>query len=261
MWFWLSGIWLLVPGFQCVLTSNVSPVVYWLAEEHLHGPHTDKVCRTILESSLHASKAIGVELCQLQLLQSLNSKCSAIWSDSLLLASIMAFSLHLIFSDSGKIKGELQKSEKWDALLADLESTTSHISKRPVFLSEETPYSYPTGNHTYQEIPVPPPVPPPPSSEALNGTVIDPLDQWQPSVSRYIHQQSQSPVYSSSAKSASASVPRESVCSSSSRASEEEHVYRYPAPPREMRSLNCGGGAVGSKRCDSASSYRRRDRY
>nr|XP_032643570.1 paxillin isoform X2 [Chelonoidis abingdonii] len=117
-----------------------------------------------------------------------------------------------------------------DALLADLESTTSHISKRPVFLSEETPYSYPTGNHTYQEIPVPPPVPPPPSSEALNGTVIDPLDQWQPSVSRYIHQQpqSQSPVYSSSAKSSSASVPRESVCSSSSRASEEEHVYSFP---------------------------------
>ncbi|EMP34130.1 Paxillin [Chelonia mydas] len=111
------------------------------------------------------------------------------------------------------------------ALLADLESTTSHISKRPVFLSEETPYSYPTGNHTYQEIPVPPPVPPPPSSEALNGTVIDPLDQWQPSVSRYIHQQpqSQSPVYSSSA-----SVPRESVCSPSSRASEEEHVYSFP---------------------------------
>lgn len=76
-----------------------------------------------------------------------------------------------------------------DALLADLESTTSHISKRPVFLTEETPYSYPTGNHTYQEIAVPPPVPPPPSSEALNGTVIDPLDQWQPSVSRYGHQQ------------------------------------------------------------------------
>lgn len=76
-----------------------------------------------------------------------------------------------------------------DALLADLESTTSHISKRPVFLTEETPYSYPTGNHTYQEIAVPPPVPPPPSNEALNGTVIDPLDQWQPNVSRYVHQQ------------------------------------------------------------------------
>lgn len=76
-----------------------------------------------------------------------------------------------------------------DALLADLESTTSHISKRPVFLSEETPYSYPTGNHTYQEIAVPPPVPPPPSSEALNGTILDPLDQWQPSASRFVHQQ------------------------------------------------------------------------
>lgn len=76
-----------------------------------------------------------------------------------------------------------------DALLADLESTTSHISKRPVFLTEETPYSYPTGNHTYQEIAVPPPVPPPPSSDALNGTVIDPSEQWQPSPPRYGHQQ------------------------------------------------------------------------
>lgn len=76
-----------------------------------------------------------------------------------------------------------------DALLADLESTTSHISKRPVFLSEETPYSYPTGNHTYQEIAVPPPVPPPPSSEALNGTVLDPLDPWPASTSRFAHQQ------------------------------------------------------------------------
>lgn len=117
-----------------------------------------------------------------------------------------------------------------DALLADLESTTSHISKRPVFLTEETPYSYSTGNHTYQEIAVPPPVPPPPSSEALNGTVIDPLDQWQPSVSRYGHQQpqSQSPIYSSSAKSSSASVPRDGLSSPSPRASEEEHVYSFP---------------------------------
>ncbi|XP_015733445.1 paxillin isoform X2 [Excalfactoria chinensis] len=117
-----------------------------------------------------------------------------------------------------------------DALLADLESTTSHISKRPVFLTEETPYSYPTGNHTYQEIAVPPPVPPPPSSEALNGTVIDPLDQWQPNVSRYAHQQpqSQSPIYSSSAKSSSTSVPRDGLSSPSPRASEEEHVYSFP---------------------------------
>ncbi|NWJ00168.1 PAXI protein, partial [Crypturellus undulatus] len=117
-----------------------------------------------------------------------------------------------------------------DALLADLESTTSHISKRPVFLTEETPYSYPTGNSTYQEISVPPPVPPPPSSEALNGTVIDPLDQWQPNASRYGHQQpqSQSPIYSSSAKSSSASVSRDGLSSPSSRAGEEEHVYSFP---------------------------------
>ncbi|KFO65131.1 Paxillin, partial [Corvus brachyrhynchos] len=117
-----------------------------------------------------------------------------------------------------------------DALLADLESTTSHISKRPVFLTEETPYSYPAGNHTYQEIAVPPPVPPPPSNEALNGTVIDPLDQWQPNTPRYGHQQpqSQSPIYSSSAKSSSASVPRDGLSSPSPRASEEEHVYSFP---------------------------------
>ncbi|NXD40022.1 PAXI protein, partial [Copsychus sechellarum] len=117
-----------------------------------------------------------------------------------------------------------------DALLADLESTTSHISKRPVFLTEETPYSYPTGNHTYQEIAVPPPVPPPPSNEALNGTVIDPIDQWQPNTPRYSHQQpqSQSPIYSSSAKSSSASVPRDALSSPTPRASEEEHVYSFP---------------------------------
>ncbi|XP_032024422.1 paxillin isoform X1 [Hylobates moloch] len=117
-----------------------------------------------------------------------------------------------------------------DALLADLESTTSHISKRPVFLSEETPYSYPTGNHTYQEIAVPPPVPPPPSSEALNGTILDPLDQWQPSSSRFIHQQPQSssPVYGSSAKTSSVSNPQDGVGSPCSRVGEEEHVYSFP---------------------------------
>lgn len=60
-----------------------------------------------------------------------------------------------------------------DALLADLESTTSHISRRPVFLSDETPYSIPTGGHSYQDVCVPP-VPPVPSADALNGSLIDP---------------------------------------------------------------------------------------
>lgn len=99
-----------------------------------------------------------------------------------------------------------------------------------MFLSEETPYSYPTGNHTYQEIAVPPPVPPPPSSEALNGTILDPLDQWQPSASRFTHQQPQppSPVYSSSTKTSSAPVPQDSSGPPCPRAGEEEHVYSFP---------------------------------
>ncbi|KAJ7994096.1 hypothetical protein DPEC_G00262380 [Dallia pectoralis] len=59
-----------------------------------------------------------------------------------------------------------------DALLADLESTTSHISKRPVFLPEETPYAFPTGRNSYQDVSASPPVPPPPSAGALNGSVI-----------------------------------------------------------------------------------------
>ncbi|XP_060541132.1 paxillin isoform X2 [Pantherophis guttatus] len=111
-----------------------------------------------------------------------------------------------------------------DALLADLESTTSHISKRPVFLSEETSYSYPTGNHTYQEVSLPPPVPPPPTTEALNGTVSISLEQWNPVLPRNPPQQppSQSPMYS-----ASASVPRECAISPS-RANDEEHVYSFP---------------------------------
>lgn len=39
-----------------------------------------------------------------------------------------------------------------DALLADLESTTSHISKRPLFLSDEAAYSIPVGGQPQQDI-------------------------------------------------------------------------------------------------------------
>ncbi len=52
-----------------------------------------------------------------------------------------------------------------DALLADLESTTSHISKRPLFLSDETAYSFPVGAQTQQDICSPPQVPPTPSEQ------------------------------------------------------------------------------------------------
>ncbi|KAM6946666.1 uncharacterized protein PEZ65_000426 isoform 1-T1 [Lycodopsis pacificus] len=54
-----------------------------------------------------------------------------------------------------------------DALLADLESTTSHISKRPLFLSDETAYSFPVGGQNQQDLCSPPQVPP--TSSELNG--------------------------------------------------------------------------------------------
>uniref|UniRef100_A0A3Q3FMI5 Paxillin a n=1 Tax=Labrus bergylta TaxID=56723 RepID=A0A3Q3FMI5_9LABR len=52
------------------------------------------------------------------------------------------------------------------ALLADLESTTSHISKRPLFLSDDTAYSIPVGGQIQQDICSPPQVP---STSELNG--------------------------------------------------------------------------------------------
>ncbi|XP_032899475.1 paxillin isoform X4 [Amblyraja radiata] len=129
-----------------------------------------------------------------------------------------------------------------DALLADLESTTSQISKRPIFIPEETPYSYPTGSHVSQEVSIPPPVPPPPSADALNGVIIDSVEQRQPSVSRYQHQkghqeeispsvgitsspQPQQQTYSTNVKS---SFSQDSISPPAPRSSEEDHVYSFP---------------------------------
>lgn len=67
-----------------------------------------------------------------------------------------------------------------DALLADLESTTSHISKRPLFLSDDTAYSFPVGDQTQQDICSPPQVAPTPSEQTLNG-----LDETE--VNAHIH--------------------------------------------------------------------------
>ncbi|MEQ2316368.1 hypothetical protein AMECASPLE_031858 [Ameca splendens] len=54
-----------------------------------------------------------------------------------------------------------------DALLADLESTTSHISKCPLFLSDEAAYSFPVGDQNHQQdICSPSQVPP---ERSLNG--------------------------------------------------------------------------------------------
>ncbi|KAM8916777.1 uncharacterized protein AB9W97_020908 isoform 2-T2 [Spinachia spinachia] len=52
-----------------------------------------------------------------------------------------------------------------DALLADLESTTSHISKHPLFLAEDNAYSLPVGGQYQQNLCAPPQVPP----SELNG--------------------------------------------------------------------------------------------
>nr|XP_061814151.1 paxillin-like [Nerophis lumbriciformis] len=57
----------------------------------------------------------------------------------------------------------------FDALLADLESTTSHISKRPLFLSDETAYSLPVGGHNQQDISFSPQGLSIPTEKTLNG--------------------------------------------------------------------------------------------
>ncbi|KAF0033659.1 hypothetical protein F2P81_013725 [Scophthalmus maximus] len=101
-----------------------------------------------------------------------------------------------------------------DALLADLESTTSHIAKRTVFLTDETPYSIPTGGHSYQDVAVPPPVPPPPSAEALNGSLTDQPD------SHHSSQQSLGSGQKSSWSRDSSSSPLSHI--------EEDHVYSFP---------------------------------
>ncbi|KAL1273673.1 hypothetical protein QQF64_026487 [Cirrhinus molitorella] len=93
------------------------------------------------------------------------------------------------------------------ALLADLESTTSHISKQAVFLPEETPYSYPTGSDSYQDVSSPPRVTSPPA-QTLNGSWVEKPES----------KHSSTQPFSSAPKSASPRVSQ----------SEEEHVYSFP---------------------------------
>ncbi|XP_047447075.1 uncharacterized protein pxnb [Mugil cephalus] len=127
-----------------------------------------------------------------------------------------------------------------DALLADLESTTSHISKRPVFLPEETPYSIPTGGHPYQDVSVPPPVPPsppppvppPPSAEALNGSLTDQPD------SHHSSQQSLGSAQKSSWSRDSSSSPLSHI--------EEDHVYSFPNKQKTSDSSTAMSSALGS---------------
>ncbi|XP_042579129.1 paxillin-like isoform X5 [Cyprinus carpio] len=94
-----------------------------------------------------------------------------------------------------------------DALLADLENTASHISKQAVFLPEETPYSYPTGSDSYQDVSSPPRVASPPA-QTLNGSWVEKPES----------KHSSTQFFSSAPKSASPRVSQ----------SEDEHVYSFP---------------------------------
>ncbi|KAL0979525.1 hypothetical protein UPYG_G00186180 [Umbra pygmaea] len=124
-----------------------------------------------------------------------------------------------------------------DALLADLESTTSHISKRPVFLSEEapafppeeTPYSFPTGGSTYQDVSASPPVPPAPSAEALNGSAVSCPDSHHSSLQSL------------------GSAPKSSWSGDgiSSPHVEEDHVYSFPNKQKPAES-SAMSSALGS---------------
>ncbi|KAL7828515.1 hypothetical protein SRHO_G00321490 [Serrasalmus rhombeus] len=101
-----------------------------------------------------------------------------------------------------------------DALLADLESSTAHISKCPVFLPEETPYSLPSGGSLLQDDSAPPPLPPPPSSEALNGSLQNRPDSHHSSL------QSLGSAQKSTLSRDSSSPPLSHT--------EEDHVYSFP---------------------------------
>ncbi|XP_053536230.1 paxillin isoform X3 [Ictalurus punctatus] len=101
-----------------------------------------------------------------------------------------------------------------DALLADLESSTAHISKCPVFLPDETPYSFPSSGSLLQDDTSPPPVPPPPSSEALNGSLQKQAD------SHHSSQQSLDSAQKSTLSRDRVSPPPPHT--------EEDHVYSFP---------------------------------
>ncbi|XP_028302068.1 paxillin a isoform X2 [Gouania willdenowi] len=102
-----------------------------------------------------------------------------------------------------------------DALLADLESTTSDISNRPLFLSDDSAYSIPVGGQTQQGICSPAHVPPTVSEQTLNG-----LDE------------------SESCSSAQRSPWSRDSCSPSQPIGEDDHVYSFPNKQKNSESSN-----------------------
>ncbi|XP_067361533.1 uncharacterized protein [Channa argus] len=100
-----------------------------------------------------------------------------------------------------------------DALLADLESTTSHISKRPLFLSDETPYSFPVGDQTQSDVGSPSQFPPTHSEQTLNG--LDGTESFSPAQRSPWSRDSTSPTQ---------------------HIGEEDHVYSFPNKQKSSES-------------------------
>ncbi|XP_056313273.1 paxillin a isoform X1 [Danio aesculapii] len=123
--------------------------------------------------------------------------------------------VHLCDSDEPYMIPDADWVTGGDALLADLESTTSHISKQGVFLPEETPYSCPRGSDSYQDVSSPPRVISPPA-ETLNGSWVEKPESK--------HSSTQS--FNSAPKSSSPRVSQ----------SEEEHVYSFPNKQKSIES-------------------------
>ncbi|KAK1900878.1 Paxillin [Dissostichus eleginoides] len=111
-----------------------------------------------------------------------------------------------------------RRSENTDALLADLESTTSHISKRPLFLSDETAYSFPVGGQSQQDLSSPPQIPTTPSE--LNG--VDETESFS-SAQR-------------SPWSRDSGSPTQTI-------GEEDHVYSFP---NKQKNSDSSAGAMNS---------------
>ncbi|XP_028852746.1 uncharacterized protein pxnb isoform X2 [Denticeps clupeoides] len=127
-----------------------------------------------------------------------------------------------------------------DALLADLESSAAHVSKFPLFLPEETPYSFPSRAHSSRDEPAAPPLPPPPSAEALNGALLCQTDN---------------PHSNHSSRQSLASDQKSSGCSRDSigtphSQTEEDHIYSFP---NKQKSSEASGAAMTSALCSNLS--------
>uniref|UniRef100_A0AAY4DVM0 LIM zinc-binding domain-containing protein n=1 Tax=Denticeps clupeoides TaxID=299321 RepID=A0AAY4DVM0_9TELE len=128
-----------------------------------------------------------------------------------------------------------------NALLADLESSAAHVSKFPLFLPEETPYSFPSRAHSSRDEPAAPPLPPPPSAEALNGALLCQTDNP--------HSNHSSRQVSWTKNQKSSGCSRDSIGTPHSQ-TEEDHIYSFP---NKQKSSEASGAAMTSALCSNLS--------